>query len=151
MYRKFLFTLIVMCMFVGVLNSEEKSDITVRAVDFKNNKGVARFGLFNSKKGFPAKSKKAYMLAVSPIVNNKASVVFENVLNDEYAVNVWHDENNNNKIDSNFIGMPKEGVGVSNNAKGKFGPPPYKKSKFKVNTSTTISEIKINYLGKREG
>jgi len=33
-----------------------------------------------------------------------------------------HDENSNGKMDTNFIGMPREGVGASNNAKGHMGP-----------------------------
>ena len=32
-----------------------------------------------------------------------------------YAVQVMHDENENNKLDTNFLGIPTEGYGFSNN------------------------------------
>ena len=48
----------------------------------------------------------------------------------DYAVSVFHDENSNGKLDRNFMGMPKEGVGKSNDAAGHFGPPKYDDARF---------------------
>lgn len=50
----------------------------------------------------------------------------------EYAFTVFHDENDNDKLDANFIGIPKEPGIISNNAKGSFGPPKYKDAKFEL-------------------
>ncbi len=47
-----------------------------------------------------------------------------------YAVRVFHDLNDNDELDKNFIGIPKEPYGVSNNAKERFGPPKYEKARF---------------------
>ena len=44
----------------------------------------------------------------------------------------YGDINANGKLDSNFIGIPKEPVGFSNNCKGKFGPPKYEDCAFKI-------------------
>jgi uncharacterized protein (DUF2141 family) len=41
----------------------------------------------------------------------------------DYAVSVHHDDNDNGKMDTNFIGIPKEPIGLSNGAVAKFGPP----------------------------
>ena len=43
----------------------------------------------------------------------------------EYAISIFHDSNGNGELDTNFIGLPKEPVALSNNAKAKFGPPKY--------------------------
>jgi uncharacterized protein (DUF2141 family) len=44
----------------------------------------------------------------------------------EYAFQAFHDVDDNEKMKTNFIGIPKEPTAVSNDAKGKFGPPKFK-------------------------
>ena len=41
-----------------------------------------------------------------------------------------HDENDNHKLDTNWIGIPTEGYGTSRDAVGKFGPPSFKDAAF---------------------
>lgn len=72
--------------------------------------------------------------------------VFQNLPAGEYAVSVYHDENNNKKMDTNFFGIPKEGVGASNNARGHLGPPKYKDAKFLFNGKSQTIQIQIVYL-----
>lgn len=55
----------------------------------------------------------------------------------EYAVKVMHDVNGNGKLDTNFIGLPVEPWAMSNNARGKFGPPRWKAAKFSIDGDTT--------------
>ena len=47
-----------------------------------------------------------------------------------YAAQAFHDENDNNKVDRGLFGIPKEGVGFSNDAKIKFGPPKFQEAAF---------------------
>ena len=66
------------------------------------------------------------------------SVIFEtNVPDGEYLVMLFHDINNNGKLDTSFIGMPKEPVGLSN-YDGKGIPGKFKKHKFSVKDDTSI-------------
>ena len=46
-----------------------------------------------------------------------------------YALLVYHDENRNGLVDRNFIGIPKEPLGFSNDYRPK-GPPNYKRAAF---------------------
>jgi uncharacterized protein (DUF2141 family) len=62
----------------------------------------------------------------------------------KYAVRYFHDENLNGKMDTNLVGIPKEGYGFSNNATGKFGPPPFEKWLFEITEDKKIS-LKPNY------
>ena len=55
----------------------------------------------------------------------------------EYAVKVMHDVNGNGKLDTSFIGMPVEPWAMSNNARGRFGPPRWEAVKFSINGDTT--------------
>ena len=61
----------------------------------------------------------------------------------EYAFRVMHDENDNGRLDSNFVGMPKEPWAFSNNAMGNFGPAKWKDAKFVLDGETTQT-IKLN-------
>jgi uncharacterized protein (DUF2141 family) len=56
-------------------------------------------------------------------------------------VAVFHDENGNGKLDTNFLGIPREGVGVSNNKLRKLGPPTWEDSKFGLAGSLTLDVV----------
>jgi uncharacterized protein (DUF2141 family) len=60
----------------------------------------------------------------------------------EYALSVFQDVNNNGKLERNFIGIPKEPAGLSNNLRPRFGPPKFKGAAFTV-TVDKITEQKI--------
>ena len=74
----------------------------------------------------------------SEITNHSCTIIFENIPKGTYAVSIFHDENNNGKLDTNFFGIPNEDYGCSNNAKGFMGPPKWQDAKFKLNTNKTL-------------
>ena len=57
----------------------------------------------------------------------------------QYAVGIFHDVNLNNKMDNNFLGLPKEQFGFSNNARALFGPPSYEDAAFELKGVTKQS------------
>lgn len=59
--------------------------------------------------------------------------------NDTYAVSIFHDENSNKEMDTNFIGIPKEPLGFSIGKLKTFGPPSFKECSFEMNTDFEIS------------
>jgi uncharacterized protein (DUF2141 family) len=56
---------------------------------------------------------------------------------------MFHDENDNNKMDNNFLGIPIEDYGCSNNAKGFMGPPKWIDAKFEVSDKSIIQTITL--------
>lgn len=62
----------------------------------------------------------------------------------EYAISVFYDRNGNDKLDTNFIGVPKEPVALSNNAKAKLGPPKYRDAKFQLHLDPLILRITMD-------
>ena len=72
------------------------------------------------------------------IVENKCIVVIKNLEPGKYAFKYFHDENKNENLDLNWIGIPEEGYGFSNNASGIFGPPSFKKMIFVMIGDTTL-------------
>jgi uncharacterized protein (DUF2141 family) len=51
----------------------------------------------------------------------------------------------NQKLDKNFMGIPKEGYGASNNPRKKMGPPSFEETKFKLSGTLQVLEIKLMY------
>lgn len=49
-----------------------------------------------------------------------------------YALACFHDENGNNDLDRTLVGLPTEGTGASNNARGTLGPPPFRRAAFRM-------------------
>ena len=61
----------------------------------------------------------------------------------EYAFSIFYDENDNGDLDTNFIGIPKEPVALSNNARPRFGPPKYEDAKFDHGAEATFQQISM--------
>lgn len=120
--------------------------LTVTILQFRNNQGEVRVALYNKEEGFPKSPEKALKILTAPISNNKSTVVFESLPPGVYAVSVFHDENKNGKMESNFFGIPKEGIGASNDARGHMGPPHYKDAKFIFNGNAQTITINLVYL-----
>lgn len=118
--------------------------ILLTAVGLHNDTGDVKVGLFNSSESFTGKTKDKFAGATIKIQNKKAQYVFPNVPYGEYAIRLFHDENGNNEIDTNFLGIPTESYGFSNNARARFGPPNFEKAKFTVSSDTVRVKIDLD-------
>lgn len=114
----------------------QTSNLTIKVSSLKNDTGALTAELYNSKDNF---LKKAYKRATTTIKSNTAGLSISGIPKGEYTVLVYHDLNKNGKLDKNFVGMPKEPVACSNDAKGFMGPPKYEDAKFTINGDTQIS------------
>jgi uncharacterized protein (DUF2141 family) len=132
--------IITTVMFISSLISAQNLSLTVKLSGLKNNTGLVQVGLFNKKGDF---LKSVFKGASSEIKANGAVVTFSNIPKGEYAVSAYHDKNSNGKLDTNFMGIPKEDVACSNNAKGVMGPPKYEDAKFMVTKDMKI-EVRFN-------
>jgi uncharacterized protein (DUF2141 family) len=64
----------------------------------------------------------------------------------DYALSVFYDSDGDGELDTNFIGMPKEPIAMSNNAVGKFGPPKYEDAVFNLGPEPMIQHITMKEL-----
>jgi uncharacterized protein (DUF2141 family) len=111
--------------------------VTVRLLDVRADKGgFLRAGLHPEPgRGFPGMSPLVNLEAVPS--GSEATLTFS-VPAGAYAVSAHHDANNNRRMDTNFIGIPKEGYGVSNDARGRFSAPKYADARVLVSRDTTL-------------
>lgn len=77
------------------------------------------------------------------IDNNTAIIEFEDLPFGEYAIKAFHDEDANNDLNTNILGIPIEDYGFSNNARGVFGPPSWENAKFELTANSKMVEIVI--------
>jgi len=91
---------------------------------------------------FPVHDEKAIRSVV--VAKGEATeLLLPNVPAGEYAVAVFADSNGNGKLDKNFFGIPKEPVGTSLDAKGRFGPPKFADAAFNMGEGVTQQTIHI--------
>ena len=124
----------------------KKGNLKVIVTNIKSITGQIGFCLFKTSTDFPNHPEKAILAAFVKTSGNSVEYTFTNIEMGTYAVSAFHDEDSDRKINSNFIGIPKEGVGVSNNAKGHFGPPKFNDAKFDFNKSEQTITISLTYL-----
>ncbi len=116
-----------------LLNAQTR--IEVEITNFKSNKGVAFIGLYNSEDSFLNEAFKGEKLMIK---NNKVIYTFKEIPAGSYAFSVFHDEDENGELTTNFLGIPKESYGASNNAPSSFGPPKWRHARFRVTTGETV-------------
>jgi uncharacterized protein (DUF2141 family) len=119
--------------------------LTVRISELDSDKGRVAVALFASSQDFPDQ-KRASAGKLTRISGGRASVTFTNLRPGIYAVAVLHDENENSKMDFNFLGMPLEGYGFSNDASAPFGPPSFAAAAFKLVPRNSFVAIKTRYF-----
>ena len=142
MNKIFLFTSILIFSLQTIKAQNETFTLTVEIFGLKNNTGKVFLAIFDNEQTFLKTNKEVNGMSVI-IENNKAMARFRGLKKGEYALSLFHDKNNNNMLDKNLIGIPKEPYAFSNNATGIFGPPSFKDSKINLNADKTIA-IKLN-------
>jgi uncharacterized protein (DUF2141 family) len=73
------------------------------------------------------------------------TVIVKNVPPGIYAAQAFHDEDDNGTLDRNFLGLPKEGMGFSNNAPMHFGPPRFNAASFPVTAKGATIKFALKY------
>ena len=121
----------------------EVGKLTVVPVGLEKDEGSVMIRLASGEADFESDGP-AFRLAIVKVENKQAVAVFEDVPHGEYAIKIFHDENGNEKLDSNFLGIPKEKFGFSNNALGRFGPPSYEQARFRFETAELTIEIEMH-------
>jgi len=129
------------CLVFASTASLAQLEITIKNI--QNDKGNVRVGIFKDKETF---LKNAAYGKVVKARKNELKVIFDDLPSGTYAVSVIHDENENGKLDSNMIGIPKEGFGFANDAMGTFGPPGFEKASITVETQKVSITITMKYL-----
>ncbi len=120
--------------------------IHVQVLDIRNSTGTVACALFESADGFPkAFLRSATNVMVIKIRKAQARCTFEDIPPGTYAIAAIHDENMNGELDANWMGVPTEGYGFSNDAKASFGPPSFAAAGFPYDGRDLELTISLHY------
>lgn len=86
--------------------------------------------VFNSKEHFLKPEKACFQKIVPVTQRGKLEIKLPEVPPGVYALSIFHDENNNGRLDKNWLGIPTEPYCFSNNARPKFRAPNWDETKF---------------------
>ena len=112
-----------------------KVEVTISGI--RNGKGRIMYQLLDEKE-------KVVDQQIGTIKDDTCRLVSVNLLPGRYCVRYYHDENENMKMDTGPMGIPKEGYGFSNNAKGRLGPPSFEKCLLDLKEPASLS-LRITY------
>lgn len=135
-----------MCFLFASAGGNPTAKIAVEVNNFENDKGSCIVCLYDNAKAFAGKGSPVACATVT-ISHKTATAVFDGVAEGAYAVSVIHDANNNQKFDTNFLGIPKEGYGASGNKLPFAAAPKFEDNKFAVSANhiSTVN-IKLRYI-----
>jgi uncharacterized protein (DUF2141 family) len=118
--------------------------ITVNVTTPEAAEGAISLALYNSEETFMEDAFAEQTAETA--VEGATTLIFENVPTGIYGVSALHDQDGDGKLDTNFLGIPKEPIGFSNDAKGKFGPPDFDAVKFDVGADDVSLEINLHKI-----
>jgi acyl-CoA reductase-like NAD-dependent aldehyde dehydrogenase/uncharacterized protein (DUF2141 family) len=144
--RRLLFLLLLTATFATCTAAQPKASAQLRLevqIPAKAH-GTLAYLVFDSPQGFPEDASKAIRRGFIPCRGTETVHIDAGDLPPgHYAVSVYLDENQNGKLDINFIGIPKEPVGASNNPKPRLGPPRFKDCTFGMGNADRTLQIKL--------
>ena len=132
-------------LFIALSNlssTTEKFDLTITVTNVKAQKGSVEIGVFNDQKTFIIKGKE-YKTDSKTVADDKVVFVLKDLPKGEYAVSIYHDVNSDKECNMNFMGIPKEPYGFSNNFRPKFSKPTFNDCKIELNNDKSIT-IKLD-------
>lgn len=139
--------ILVILFFHGLLSVSAESgghiSFTIQGCRSKN--GTLYVMLQDSPQGFPGSMDRVVAGAQVPARVGEVTLVLAGVRPGRYAISYFHDENNNQHLDSNVFGIPQEGYGFSNNARGFMGPPSFVDAAFNYDGGILELRAKIEY------
>ena len=139
-------TLASIGLFVKANAVEDFATLTVTINGIQNQKGQICLKIYDNESGFPLGDNSGVKNQCTKITGNSLKQEFTNLKKGTYAVAVIDDQNDDTKLDRDFLGIPEEGFGISNNptVSIKTGTPKFEQASFSLIQNQTI-EIVMKY------
>lgn len=121
-----------------------KLEVEVKSIP--DSVGRLAYALFSGSEGFPGQHEKALRKGYLSIPKNgkldpEVTLEVKDLPCGNYSIAIYHDRNENEKLDKNFLGIPTESIGFSKNPKIRFGPPSFPETQFELMSKGTHLEV----------
>ncbi len=108
------------------------ADLIVRIEGVRSADGDIRVAVHRRADGVDFPDSAGIVKAAMRPAGKAGDLVFAGLAPGDYAVAAFHDEDRDGDLDTNLLGIPTEGYGFSNEARGTFGPPDFDAAAFTV-------------------
>jgi len=127
--------LALLVFFPFLATGQNKLSITVEGV--KTSSGMISVAVYNKSEGF-LKFDEVYKSNSTRALKGTTQIDIDGLPEGEYALAIFHDENGNNELDTNWLGIPKESIGFSRGRMKTFGPPSFRECALRIVTDSKI-------------
>lgn len=129
--------ILMICLTLPFLSNAQNS-LFIEVQGVKNSEGTISYAVYNKSDGF-LEFEKVYRSDSTQAIEGITHLVINDLPMGNYALAVFHDENNNKVLDTNWLGMPRENVGFSNARMKTFGPPSFKECTIPLASNSEIT------------
>lgn len=136
---------LVVALLAGDALAASTGDVHVRVQGLRNDRGFVHLALYDSPAGFPASGRSAFRYVSLPIAGGAVDFTFMEVPYGKYAIGFLHDENGDEVMQTNVVGVPLEGYGASNNPPRRLGPPKFEQALFTVGSDVVEQDLRPIY------
>lgn len=147
---KSILTLILTFSILPIASANQQLDESVQlnllVSGLNNSKGNLMLAIYDNPQAFPSHPDLAFRLGKVKAMEGSMGIGFPEFKPGIYAIAVFQDENENGKLDTNIVGMPKEPFGFSNNPKINFRAPTFDEAKIELHSSEQAFPIQLNHM-----
>jgi uncharacterized protein (DUF2141 family) len=123
----------------------QAASVTVTITGLRDSRGVVRVAICPRADFLHPRCP---YFGLSPSESGSVVVTIENVPPGVYAAQAYQDANHNGILDRNWLGLPREGMGFSNNAPMRFGPPTFDDAAFTLGSGNAAISFRLRYFSK---
>ena len=142
--RKIILAVFLAAPALSGLSQQNKVTITIKNI--RSDTGVIRIGIYNNPVQFPQDPVKCFTLEKTMMIEGTMEIVLIDISPGSYAISLLDDEDGNERMKYNFLRMPREGYGFSNNVKPGLKSPPFEKCSIQIGKGNTHLNIKMQYF-----
>jgi uncharacterized protein (DUF2141 family) len=125
---------------VSFSQTSEKMELNLKVKNIKKSVGVIYITVYDNEEDY---MENRYAGAIAKVESEGSLEAVLKIPYGKYAVTIFHDVNEDEELNTNFIGIPKEPYGFSNNPKSSFGPPSFEQSLFEFSEDGQRIEIEL--------
>lgn len=129
--------------FIGMIGHATAQEATISVEVSGGDPGIGQMivSLFGTREDYMKDPLETATIPVDGL--GKALIVFAPRPYGDHAVAVIYDQDADGELDTNFLGIPKEKIGFSNNAKGRFGPASWDAVRFNADKPSVEISIEM--------
>ena len=123
------------------------ADLVVRIEGLRSAEGDVRVALHRRAAGVDFPDSAGVVKAATRPAGETGDMMFAGLPPGDYAIAAFHDEDRDGDLNTNLLGLPTEGYGFSNGARGLFGPPGFEAAAFTVESGEErpAVTVKLDY------